>query len=194
MHPSLEVHVQYLEIARPQFFDAVQPLPLTFRDRQERSLVLQQWHNPTATEYRELYRSVGARFLWWERLLQTDAELLSVLNAPETSLYTVSTSGGRVGYAEVERRSAPLKANISYLGLVAGFAETGIGGFVMRYILNMLWAESDVYCVTLNTCNLDHPQALGFYRHIGFTLVRKETQTIRDPRTLPELAGVYDGL
>ncbi len=38
--------------------------------------------------------------------------------------------------------------------------------------------------VWLNTCTLDHPSALGFYRAQGFAAVARTIETFPDPRAI----------
>ncbi|MEL7173881.1 MAG: N-acetyltransferase, partial [Pseudomonadota bacterium] len=41
------------------------------------------------------------------------------------------------------------------------------------------WQRSGVERMTVNTCTLDHPRALGTYQKAGFVPIRRETRPLR---------------
>jgi GNAT superfamily N-acetyltransferase len=57
----------------------------------------------------------------------------------------------------------------------------GHGRWLMAQALALAWRPETVR-VSLNTCTLDHPSALNFYRAQGFAPVKRTIETFPDPR------------
>jgi GNAT superfamily N-acetyltransferase len=72
---------------------------------------------------------------------------------------------------------------IAYFGLIRDLAGKGHGRWLMAEALARAWV-GDVERLLVNTCTLDHPHALGFYRAQGFVAVRRTLETFPDPRAL----------
>ena len=179
MQTRLSLTITFLEQLRPACPDRPEPLPYCLKDE----IVLQHWQ-PTITAYRDLYTRVGQPYLWWERLAISDQELAVILCDSSTELYGLFHADTAIGFCEITQNSAPATCNIAYFGLVSGYEQSGLGGALMRQILARIWHGSTKPArVTVNTCTLDHPKALGFYKHFGFTEIRREDTTIRDPRS-----------
>ena len=144
-------------------------------------LRLVRWSLPDPDKYRALFRRVGARWLWYSRLVLDDAALTAVIRAASTEiLAVVDRRGVEVGLLELDFAPAPA-CEITYFALVPELTGRGYGRWLMAQALALAW-RSDVTRVWLHTCTLDHPSALGFYRARGFTPVRREVETFPDPR------------
>lgn len=186
--PSLAVEVSYLRLQRPLEPKQPKPLPHLFPCREHQAIIFESW-KPDIHQYRKLYRRVGERYLWWERLAMDDQALDAILNASTTALYLLRCGQEQIGFAELHHRVAPGISDIAFFGLVEGQTDRGRGGRMMEEILAAAWWHSSrPEVVTVNTCTLDHPQALGFYQHRGFRVVRTEQKTIKDPRMI---SGLY---
>lgn len=143
--------------------------------------------------YRALYRAVGERWLWWERLVLTGAELAAVLDDPrvETRLFRVGDD--TAGFSEIDRRAGADDVEIAFLGLMPAFTGRRLGRTLLAQTLRAAWTPA-VRRVWLHTCDHDHPGALGLYRSAGFRFVRSETVLIDDPRLgglLPRTAAPH---
>ena len=148
-------------------------------------LRLKRWPEPDAARYRALFTRVGARWLWFSRLVLDEAALLAILRDPGVEVYAaVDPAGIEVGMLELDFRR-PGEAELSYLGLVPELTGRGHGGWLMAEAIARLWRPG-VGGVRVNTCTLDHPAALPFYRRHGFQAVRRTVETFADPR----IAGV----
>ena len=60
---------------------------------------------------------------------------------------------------------------IVYFGLFAEFIGRGTGKFFLYRCVNKAWSYNPGW-IQLNTCALDHPNALGVYQSAGFEIVR----------------------
>ncbi|HYW15549.1 MAG TPA: GNAT family N-acetyltransferase [Allosphingosinicella sp.] len=163
--------VTYLEmIARP----TPRPLPPS-------PLRLERWRAPDPARYRLLFERVGARWLWYSRLLMDDERLRSEMAEVHA---VVDRSGIEVGMIELDFRSEG-RCLIRFLGLVPELAGKGHGKWLLAQTLALAWRPG-VGKVEVNTCTLDHPAALKAYLNAGFTAVKRAFESFPDPR----LAGL----
>ncbi|WP_425228182.1 GNAT family N-acetyltransferase [Sphingomonas sp.] len=174
-------------VADDQLATVVTTLVMTERPRPRpfpaSPLRLQRWRSPAPAAYRTLFRRVGAPWLWYSRLALDDAQLGARLVSPTLQLYAARDAAGiEVGMVELDFAAQP-EAELAYFGLVPELTGQGHGRWLMAHALPLLWRPG-VERVRVNTCTLDHPSALGFYRAQGFTPVRRTVETFPDPRTL----------
>ena len=164
--------VTFLEMREPPV-DPVPPSPLTLR------LV----ETPDPETYRALFRRVGARWLWFSRLLMDDAKLGAIIRHPDVELFAaVDGSGKEVGMLELDFREAG-ECELAFVGLVPDFAGQGHGRWLLAEALRFAWRES-VNRVHVHTCTLDHPAALSAYRRAGFVPFKRAIERFPDPRLL----------
>ncbi len=152
------------------------PLPATpFR--------LVRWPDPAPDRYRALFRRVGAPWLWYSRLVIDDASLARVIKDPRIEVYAaIDRAGIEIGMLELDFR-APGDAQIAYFGLVPELTGQAIGRWLMAETMVRAWRKG-IHRAWLNTCTLDHPSALGFYRASGFIAVAQSIETFDDPRVV----------
>ena len=142
--------------------------------------------------YRDLHRKVGEEWLWWERLVLDDAALGKLIFDANIEIRLLRVAGEMAGFAELDRSDAGAPA-IRYFGLMPDFIGRRLGGFMMESMLHQAW-QPPVRRITLDTCDLDHPAAIGFYRRHQFKETRREVETAEDPRetgVLPRSAGPH---
>jgi len=148
-------------------------------------LRLARWKLPEADAYRALFRRVGAPWLWYSRLAMTDERLLETIRAPGVEVYAAADGAGtELGFVELAFRGADA-CELAYFGLVPELVGRGEGRWLMAQVLALAWRPG-VAVLGVNTCTLDHPRALPFYRAAGFRAVSRTLETFPDPR----LAGL----
>ncbi len=130
--------------------------------------------------YRALLRRIGEDWLWWERLAFDDAQLRAAIDHPGTEIYFLRQAGELAGFAELNASDAAAPA-IRYLGLTPEHIGRGLGGYLIEAILHIAWRPG-VARITLDTCDLDHPGAIPFYRRYGFSETHSEVREAEDPR------------
>ncbi len=159
--------VTYLEMTAP-------PPP---RPRPDSPLRLARWDEVEPDRYRELFRRVGARWLWFSRLAMSDAELAAAVG----EVHAVTDSMGRdAGMLELDFRTAG-ECLIRFLGLVPELAGRGLGRWLFAETLALAWRPG-VSRVRVNTCTLDHPAALPAYLSAGFRPYARALESFPDPR------------
>jgi GNAT superfamily N-acetyltransferase len=134
--------------------------------------------------YRALFRAVGARWLWFSRLLMADEALAALIDDPGVELFEVRDGAAVVGMLELDRRVSA-QCELSFVGLIPEFAGRGHGRWLLAEAVARAWT-SDTNRVHVHTCSLDHPAALAAYRRAGFSAVARKVETFIDPR----LAGI----
>ena len=79
------------------------------------------------------------------------------------------------------------ECELSFFGVAKELIGRGAGRFLMTKAIEAAWS-ANIERFHLQTCTLDSPQALGFYRHLGFTPTHQRVEVADDPR----LAGGFD--
>ena len=117
--------------------------------------------NPTSERYRELFRLVGAPWLWFSRLIMDDAALAAIIQDPERrTVRRRRTSNGRdVGMLELDFRE-PGECELAFVGLVPELSGQGHGRWLLAEAVRRAWRDG-VNRVHVHTCSLDHPAALS---------------------------------
>ena len=145
--------------------------------------IARRWAMP-AGDYLRLYHEIGDDWLWWSRLTWDETVLAAYLVEEETEIYVAEADGEEIGLVELNLRPAP-DIELRYLGVIPARIGTGLGGWLMRYAIAAVSRHRPRRMI-LNTCTLDHPGALAFYRRHGFAVTHSEVEIVDDPR----LAGL----
>lgn len=144
-------------------------------------LSLHRVEAPEPDHYRDLFRLVGAPWLWFSRLILDDAHLAAIIQHPKVELYSVRDENDReVGIVELDLRE-PHECELAFIGLVPELAGKGHGKWLLAEAVNRAWRD-DVSRVHVHTCSLDHPAALSAYRRAGFTPYKRAVERFPDPR------------
>ena len=130
--------------------------------------------------YRGLYRTVGENWLWFSRLTLDDEALAKLIHDPGIQVHALRYNGRDAGMLELDARRFP-DVEISFLGVVQELIGRGAGRFLLNRALEIAWARSPRR-VTVHTCTLDHPRALGFYLRSGFIPYARSVEVADDPR------------
>jgi len=146
-------------------------------------LSLERVEVPQPEHYRELFRLVGAPWLWFSRLILDDVHLAEIVQHPKVELYAVHDEDGReVGILELDFRE-PHECELAFIGLVPELAGQGLGKWLLAAAVGRAWREG-VDRVHVHTCSLDHPAALAAYRRAGFIPYKRAVERFPDPRLL----------
>ncbi|MDJ0877069.1 MAG: GNAT family N-acetyltransferase [Halieaceae bacterium] len=123
---------------------------------------------------RFLYELVGAPWQWVDKLSWSDAQWRAYAERDSLRTWAAWVEGSPAGYFELEKR-ADGSVDICYFGLAQPFIGRGLGSYFLSCAIAEAWAW-DANRVTVNTCSLDHPSALGNYQSRGFEVYRTEVE------------------
>ncbi|MRU17055.1 GNAT family N-acetyltransferase [Roseovarius sp. A21] len=135
---------------------------------------------PDPEWYLDLFRKVGAPWLWFGRLVVQPVELKELLSDARVHVHVLRDRGEDVGLLELDFRQDD-ECELAYFGLTSGMVGTGAGRWLMNRAIALAWAQN-ITRFHVHTCTLDHPEALDFYRRSGFTPYKREIEIAPDPR------------
>lgn len=139
--------------------------------------------NPSVERYRQLFRLVGAPWLWFSRLIMEDSKLAPIIQHPNVELFAVQDGNGRdVGMLELDFREAG-ECELAFVGLIPEMSGMGHGRWLLEEAVRRGWRDG-VKRVHVHTCSLDHPAALSAYRRAGFAPYKRAIEQFPDPRLL----------
>ena len=142
---------------------------------------------PQPAHYRELFRLIGAPWLWFSRLILDEAHLAEIIQHPRVELYSVRDENGReVGMVELDFRERH-ECELAFIGLLPELTGKGHGKWLLTETIKLAWRDG-VERVHVHTCSLDHPAALSAYRNAGFRPYKRAVERFPDPRLIGILA------
>ena len=170
---ELAAIVTFLEMrARPR----PAPLPAS-------PLRLVRWDRRAPDRYRALFRRVGQRWLWFSRLVLDDAALTAIIHDSDIIIFAVvDRQGIEIGLLELDFRT-PGGCELAFVGLVPELTGRGHGRWLLARALALGWRDG-VERLSVHTCTLDHPAALGVYGRHGFVAWKRAVEIFADPRLL----------
>ena len=165
----LAMVVTHLEMMAPP---PPRPVPAT-------DAVVEAWA-PTVAAYRDLFRRVGAPWLWASRLMQSETDVAATLGDPAYETRRLRRGDAELGILDLDFREAGA-CELAFFGLVPEAVGGGLGRVLMDAALARAFRDGPTR-LHVHTCTLDGPAALDFYRRSGFRAVRREVEIMRDPR------------
>lgn len=125
-----------------------------------------------------LYRTVGEAYYWDDWVRASEDERRQFLDDPEVSLHTLLIEGAPGGFFMLDTRE-PGTCDLAYFGLMPEAVGRGLGYWFLMSAVDAGWQRPGVERMTVNTCTLDHPRALGNYQRAGFAPARRETRPLK---------------
>jgi GNAT superfamily N-acetyltransferase len=177
--PTAEVTIRHLEMTSPG--------DLRPKRSSATGVAFARVRRPMPELNRFFYSAVGGDYFWLERRPWTLSQWAEWAGRAELETWVLSVDGIPAGYSELERQ--PGQVEIKYFGLLPAFVGQGLGAHLLTESVERAWALGPSR-VILNTCNLDHPQALANYLARGFREYRTEVQHKELP---PRAPGPWEG-
>lgn len=120
------------------------------------------------SDYKKLYYDTGFVWNWIDRLVMDEQLLDKKINADNIEIYKVVKNGMEAGFAEF--MFAEKYTEIVYFGLMPAYTGKGMGKFFLDWVIAKAWERNPEW-IQLNTCSLDHPNALKVYQALGFKII-----------------------
>lgn len=136
--------------------------------------VIRRIPRPSIRFYRKLYRSVGERWSWVDRLRMDDETLKKIIQDPQVEIHLLLKGRRPLGYVEMDLRFHP-DIELTYLGVVPAAIGKGMGKCLLDHAVQSAWRNAPRR-LWLHTCTLDHPGALSFYLKNGFKVYNQEVR------------------
>ena len=95
----------------------------------------------------------------------------------QVEVYVLYADGTPAGAFELDRRT-PEVIDLAYFGIMPDFIGQRFGPYLLGEALDTMWRYGPKR-VTVNTCTLDHPKALGLYQRFGYEVIGR--RTVSDP-------------
>ncbi len=159
--------VTYLEMTRRPD-RGIPPAPLVG------GVTLMRAEEPTPEFFLFLYDMVGAEYDWTDRH-QAPEETAAFVTDANVELYVLYVKGGPAGFYQLDFREVGI-CDLSYFGLAPKLVGRGLGPWLLGGAIHSAW-DRGIENMTVNTCTLDHPAALGLYQRWGFQPVRREERS-----------------
>ena len=172
----------------------MQAPPQRRADPEQPGIALERVLKPGVAWYRDLYRRIGADWLWASRLAMAEGVLAGILEHPDIEVYAVMKAGQAEGLLELDFREEGA-CELAFFGLTQVMIGGGTGRWLMNRAIDRAWSReghAPIGRFWVHTCTLDSPQALGFYIRSGFMPVKRQIEVFDDPRllgVLPETAA-----
>ena len=135
---------------------------------------------PTVDFYRYLYDTVGEKWTWIERRLIDDSNLQKLIQSSDVEIYILYVDDNVAGFGEIGWDRASNGSEIKYFGLMPDYIGKRLGPYFLNNIINIAWKRNPVR-LRVNTCDLDHPSALGVYQKSGFNILEQVVERLPDP-------------
>jgi GNAT superfamily N-acetyltransferase len=141
---------------------------------------LQRLPKPDPDAYRSLYGKIGDEWIWYSRLLMSEAELAGIIHHPKVEVYGLEVSGALEGLLELDFRIDG-EAELAFFGVGPSLIGGGAARWLMNRALEIVW-QRPISRFWVHTCTLDHPNAVAFYMRSGFVPFRRQIEIEPDPR------------
>lgn len=192
---TLELSNGYYDLPPGKLVNVVTCLEMTARPSRGLSTLpsthrLERFRGTDIDAHRELFRTVGAEWLWFSRLGMPDERLAAILASDDVLSFALKAGTESFGLLELDYRVAG-EAELSFFGLTRAATGKGLGRALMDEGLAMAWARP-IRRLWVHTCTLDSPEALPFYVRSGFTPYKRMIEVHDDPRVtgaLPSTAA-----
>lgn len=116
------------------------------------------------------YKQVGKKYLWTDWLEKSKEEIDQFVNDKQVLLYTLIKDGLPCGFYMLDYRKKDV-CDISFFGLVEEAIGKGLGKYLLKTAILTAWDSRKIKKLTVNTCSLDHKNAIYLYQKYGFKAV-----------------------
>lgn len=116
------------------------------------------------------YKQVGEKYFWTDWLNKSNKEIDDFVGNKNVLLYTFIKDGFPAGFYMLDYRTKDI-CDISFFGLVKEAIGMGLGKYLLKTAILTAWDSRKIKKLTINTCSLDHKNALYLYQKYGFSAV-----------------------
>ena len=120
-----------------------------------------------------LYKQVGKKYRWVDRLEWTEEKWISYVGNKNILTYVLKEKENIVGFFELFNHKDVKEVEITYFGILEEFFGKKIGAFLLTEAIKKSFSmgAARVWC---HTCSLDHENALKNYLSRGMKIFKSE--------------------
>ena len=120
-----------------------------------------------------LYKQVGKKYKWIDRLIWTDQNWIDYVSNKNLSTYVLKDANDLVGYFELIFCEKKQEIEIAYFGILEDYFGKKLGGFLLSEAIkkSFLIGAKRIWA---HTCSLDHRNALNNYLARGMKVFKSE--------------------
>jgi GNAT superfamily N-acetyltransferase len=115
--------------------------------------------------YLKYYGAVGFKLNWLDRHVMSKDELSEKVNPSNVHIFVMKVDQQDAGFVELVQEEDYVE--LLYFGLLPDFIGKGLGKYFLNWSIHKAWSYEPRW-IQLNTCELDHVNALPTYRKLGF--------------------------
>ena len=116
------------------------------------------------------YKQVGEKYFLTDWLNKSNKEIDDFVGNKNVLLYTFIKDGFPACFYMLDYRTKDI-CDISFFGLVKEAIGMGLGKYLLKTAILTAWDSRKIKKLTINTCSLDHKNALYLYQKYGFSAV-----------------------
>ena len=161
-----EVERNYLEI------HSIRDLNETVKPNKDCSLNLLEPINFQLNKF--FYKNIGKKHKWTDRLVWTEAQWIEYVSSKKVRTYILKYQNDLAGYFELIFHIDEKEVEIAYFGLLEEFQNKKLGSYLLSQAIKKSF-YSKVNRVWVQTCYLDHSNALKNYIARGMKIFKSET-------------------
>ncbi len=120
-----------------------------------------------------LYKQVGKKYQWTDRLIWQDQKWESYLLSENIKTYIFKKNEDLVGYIELIFNKKKKECEIAYFGILEEFFGKNLGGYFLSESIKIIF-KNNIDRIWVHTCSLDHPNAIENYKARGMKVFKTE--------------------
>tara|TARA_B100001123_G_C15226291_1_gene993271 strand:- start:444 stop:956 length:513 start_codon:yes stop_codon:yes gene_type:complete len=120
-----------------------------------------------------LYKKVGKKYRWVERLIWTNQNWIEYVSNKNLSTYVLKDDDNLVGYFELIFCETKQEIEIAYFGILEDYFGKKLGGFLLSEAIKKSFLKG-AKRIWVHTCSLDHKNALKNYLSRGMEIFKSE--------------------
>ena len=124
---------------------------------------------------RFFYKNVGKKHRWIDRLAWSENEWIKYSSNPKVETYIMKAKEDLAGYFELILHLDLQEVEIAYLGLLEDYHNKKLGGHLLFNAIKKSFEKKNIKRVWVQTCTLDHKNALKNHLARGMIIYKKET-------------------
>ena len=163
---SLEVKRNYLEIYSIDDLIDVKIIPKEF--------TIDLIDPPNFQINKFFYKSIGKNHRWTDRLSWNDKQWINYTTNKNLKTYILKNKNDLSGYFELIFHQSENEVEIAYLGLLEEYHNKKIGSYLLSNAIKESFLQKPKR-VWVQTCSLDHKNALNNYLSRGMKVFMTET-------------------